>query len=152
LTAQNDPATPRSCNSAHTESDVSRRPSTRKPSVVRLEVESFSKTGVVWRAYEEDGTPMYLGAETLEACRARILEFHPTATLEVAPLTDNQRRVLEAYAGNGPKNEEMPDGTWWNVVRNELVALRLLEERVVGGGHRRLFPSEMAKTFLPNRV
>lgn len=32
----------------------------------------WSSTGVAWRAYRADGTPLYLGGETREACEQRV--------------------------------------------------------------------------------
>jgi hypothetical protein len=43
--------------------------------IVRKEhVGGWSSTGFVHRAYREDGSPLYLGAETLEELEARVLE------------------------------------------------------------------------------
>lgn len=53
--------------------------------ILRPEKEPFSKTGVAWRAFEPDGTPLYLGAETESELRQRILDFHPKAEIEVEP-------------------------------------------------------------------
>lgn len=53
--------------------------------IVRSMSEPYSKTGVAWRAFEEDGTPMYMGDETLELLQARVREFHPSAVFQVEP-------------------------------------------------------------------
>lgn len=53
--------------------------------MIREEKEPYSKTGVAWRAYEPDGTPMYMGAETQAELETRVREFHPTAEFEVEP-------------------------------------------------------------------
>jgi hypothetical protein len=42
----------------------------------------WSRTGVVYRAYEVDGTPLYLGAETFEAARQMVLDAHSNVTVE----------------------------------------------------------------------
>ncbi len=47
--------------------------------------EPYSKTGMAFRAYEPDKTPMYLGAETLEALKRRILDFYPGTEFVVEP-------------------------------------------------------------------
>jgi hypothetical protein len=53
--------------------------------IVREMVEPYSKTGVAWRAFEEDGTPLYIGAETRAELEARVREFHPSAVFQVEP-------------------------------------------------------------------
>lgn len=51
--------------------------------IVRSMSEPYSKTGVAWRAFEEDGTPMYMGAETQAELEMRVREFHPSAVFQV---------------------------------------------------------------------
>jgi hypothetical protein len=50
--------------------------------IVRRLEEPYSRTGFAWRAFLADGTPLYLGSETLEALKRRVLDLHPGATFE----------------------------------------------------------------------
>jgi hypothetical protein len=50
--------------------------------VRREELAGWSKTGVAWRAYEADGSSMYLGAETYEGLVERVREEWPNATFD----------------------------------------------------------------------
>lgn len=40
--------------------------------VIRAEPEPYSRTGTAYRAYMEDGTPLYLAGETIEEARQRV--------------------------------------------------------------------------------
>lgn len=44
---------------------------------IREELEPYSSTGTVFRAYLTDGTPLYMGAETKSALLNRVLEMYP---------------------------------------------------------------------------
>jgi hypothetical protein len=43
--------------------------------------EPFSHDGDVFRAYYEDGRPLYFGSRTKEGCQNRVLEYYPDAKL-----------------------------------------------------------------------
>ena len=51
--------------------------------VIRKEREPYSRTGYAFRAYYEDGSPMYLGAETLDEIKARVQLDSPAHTVRV---------------------------------------------------------------------
>ena len=52
-------------------------PKSAKTITIRREPEPYSKTKVAFRAYYDDGSPMYLGAETLKECVERVRLDHP---------------------------------------------------------------------------
>lgn len=45
--------------------------------LIRKEPEPYSSTGVAYRAYHPDGSPLYMGEETMEALVKRLEEFYP---------------------------------------------------------------------------
>jgi len=51
--------------------------------VLRFRKEPYSSTGVAWNAFEPDGTPLYIGAETLDALKRSVAELYPNAAIEV---------------------------------------------------------------------
>jgi hypothetical protein len=51
--------------------------------VIRPEPEPYSKTGIAWRAYQENDVPLYMGAETQEELRRRVLDNYPNANIIV---------------------------------------------------------------------
>lgn len=115
--------------------------------VLRPEYESFSRTRVAWRAFEGDGTPMYMGAETLAEIEQRVRDLHPEADLWLG-VTANELQVMRAHNGQAGSGQDLPDGTWYTLVRTQLLQLTLLEELVVGGGTRRAFLTAAAKGYL----
>lgn len=50
--------------------------------LIRRELESYSVTGEVWRAYRENGTPLYMGMETREALIERVKAHYPHIQIE----------------------------------------------------------------------
>lgn len=51
-------------------------PKERMVVVLKLEKEPYSLTGKVYRAYREDGSPLYLGEPKLENLKQRVLESY----------------------------------------------------------------------------
>ncbi len=50
--------------------------------VIKLEKEAYSITGEVYRAYYEDGAPLYLGEPKLENLKQRVRESYSHKEVE----------------------------------------------------------------------
>lgn len=50
---------------------------------IRREAEPYSRTGYAFRAYYEDGSPMYIGSESLEDVVERVRSDNPSHTVVV---------------------------------------------------------------------
>lgn len=48
---------------------------------IREEAEPYSRTGKAFRAYDENGSRLYMGAETRDSLVKRIREFYPNAKI-----------------------------------------------------------------------